>query len=197
VSLRRILVFVLSAALAVTTVGLAACGTAATPATTAVASVALLQTGGFAAIERQVRVDAETAPPSGIGANRKQKLFELAASDEFRRLRASYLPASTCCDRFAYKVTVAYRDGTTKSVATMDGIDRPPVLDSMLAILLARRLPASAAVRTPGCERPERLTMRVALDESRDRLHTGPVIRTEQHYFYFYGSGSPAAVDSV
>ncbi|MBI5568173.1 MAG: hypothetical protein HY870_24980 [Chloroflexi bacterium] len=53
-------------------------------------------------------------------------------------LKASYIPANTCCDRFTHTLTIAL-DGVTRTVTTLDAAPgepgEPPALTALLATL--------------------------------------------------------------
>lgn len=62
----------------------------------------------------------------------------------FLDLSDEYVPDNRCCDRFTYRLTVI-RDGTPKSVTTMDGAVQPPALAEALVVvqdLIRRAAPA-------------------------------------------------------
>src|SRR3954462_3312528 len=94
----------------------AACGIATfTPATPAAAHpvppgtavrIVLDRSGGFAG-----RTDTFVVSPSTAGG---EQPLRLAGSYAFTRLRGSYLPRNSCCDRFSYRVEVSYRGGFRK-----------------------------------------------------------------------------------
>ncbi|GAA3455811.1 protealysin inhibitor emfourin [Dactylosporangium matsuzakiense] len=90
---------------------------AATPAAT---QIVLERSGGFAGEHTAFVVDTTTV--GGAPA------LQLAGTRRFLRLHAAYLPKHTCCDRYAYRVTVTYRGERTKTVATMQGARAPQVL---------------------------------------------------------------------
>jgi hypothetical protein len=93
----------------------------ALPATT----IVLERAGGFAGTRDSFAVDRSTA-----GGRRP---LRMAGSAEFRRLRGSYLPTNPCCDRYSYRVTVTYRGGLHKTVATVQGSAAPRILWDVIA----------------------------------------------------------------
>lgn len=94
----------------------AAAGPAGSPAT----RIVLERAGGFTGDTVSFAVDRST-----VGG---REPLRLAGSPAFRRLRGSYLPAHTCCDRFTYRVTVTWRGGHRKTVSTVQGATAPRVL---------------------------------------------------------------------
>jgi hypothetical protein len=104
---------------------------ALTPAAPAVAagapatSVVVERSGGFVGARDSFVVDRSTAGG--------QRSLRMAGSSAFRRLRGSYQPANTCCDRFAYRVTATYRDGRHQTVSTVQGSPAPRILWDVIA----------------------------------------------------------------
>jgi hypothetical protein len=70
-------------------------------------------------------VDGSTA-----GGRRPRRL---ASSPAFRRLHGSYLTDNPCCDRYSYRLTVTYRGGYRKRIATVQGVTAPPILWQVIA----------------------------------------------------------------
>jgi hypothetical protein len=105
----------------------AACAVAAlTPAAPATAapvlatSITLDRSGGFAGRHETFRVDGAT-----LGG---RPSLRAASTVDFLRLRGSYQPKNPCCDRFAYELTVTYRNGFRKTVSTVQGTRAPHIL---------------------------------------------------------------------
>jgi len=92
----------------------------ASAATVPATMIVLDRSGGFAGRHDTFVVDRMTAGG--------QRPLRLAARPAFRRLRASYEPANPCCDRFAYRIDVTYRNGRHKTVSTVQGTEAPPIL---------------------------------------------------------------------
>jgi len=88
-------------------------------------AIVLDRTGGFAGSRDSFLVDGST-----VGGQRARRL---AAGPGFRRLRGSYQPADTCCDRYAYRLTVTYRGGYRKTISTIQGATAPRVLWQVIA----------------------------------------------------------------
>lgn len=82
--------------------------------------IVLERSGGLAGETTSFVVDRTTV--GGQGALR------MAGSYKFRWLRNSYEPQNSCCDRYAYRVTVSYRGGFRKSVRTVQGATAPRIL---------------------------------------------------------------------
>jgi hypothetical protein len=82
--------------------------------------IVLQRTGGFAGEQTSFAVDRST-----VGSARPLRMAE---SRQFLRLRSSYQPQNSCCDRFSYRVTVSYRGGYRKTVTTVQGARAPRIL---------------------------------------------------------------------
>ena len=111
---------------------IAACAIAAlTPAAPASATpgpataIVLERTGGFAGTRDSFVVDHST-----VGGRLP---LRMAGSPAFRSLRSSYQPENPCCDRFSYRITVAYRGGHHKTVSTVQGATAPRILWDVIA----------------------------------------------------------------
>jgi hypothetical protein len=83
-------------------------------------TIRLERAGGFAGFQDSFVVDRST-----VGGQRPRRM---AAGPEFRRLRGSYQPYNSCCDRYSYRVTVTYRGGNQKTVSTVQGATAPRIL---------------------------------------------------------------------
>ncbi|WP_203822411.1 protealysin inhibitor emfourin [Paractinoplanes ferrugineus] len=90
------------------------------PFSSSATRIVLERTGGFAGTSVSYVVDRSTAGG--------REPLRLAGSNDFRRLRGSYLPANACCDRYAYRVTVTWRGGQRKTVSTVQGTAAPSIL---------------------------------------------------------------------
>lgn len=103
----------------------------AMPASASAQRVTVERTGGYLGLHDVFVVNASDPAPE------VPNLVSLASSPEFQSLDQSYLPPSTCCDRFSYLVTVDYADGTSEVVLTMDGAKAPDVLWKVIYLTLA------------------------------------------------------------
>jgi hypothetical protein len=84
--------------------------------------IVLERTGGLTGAAGQTSFAVDRSTVGGKGPLR------MAASREFLRLRSSYQPQNSCCDRFSYRVTVSYRGGYRKTVTTVQGARAPRIL---------------------------------------------------------------------
>jgi hypothetical protein len=104
----------------------AAAGSAAAPVIFGAArQIVLVRAGGIAGTQDTFVVKRDT--PGG------QRALRLAGSWRFRWLRGTYQPKNPCCDRFTYRLTVTYRGGHRKTVATVQGAEAPKILWDVIA----------------------------------------------------------------
>lgn len=84
--------------------------------------VTVERTGGFAGLDESYTVLSSTVHLYTTD------LMTMVNGREFRTLAPCYLPADTGADRYFYTVSVAYTDGYSKTVTTVDGVTAPTVL---------------------------------------------------------------------
>jgi len=132
-------------------IGLAGCASlvqpGASPLESPVSNGIILQyqrVGGIGGFDETWTIEATgrvTHTGRGPGTDRQltpdqvaQLIGALRAANQ-ADLKASYVPANTCCDRFTHTLTITL-DGQTKTVATLDAApDEPPTLTNLLATL--------------------------------------------------------------
>lgn len=105
--------------------GLAALAPAASASTAPLSfgsatKIVLDRSGGLAGEKTSFVVDRTT-----VGG---RSALQSATSYKFKWLRNSYQPKNSCCDRYAYRVTVSYRGGSRKTVTTVQGSSAPRIL---------------------------------------------------------------------
>jgi hypothetical protein len=132
-------------------IGLAGCASLVQPGASPLASPAptgiILQyqrVGGIGGFDETWLIDATgrvTHTGRGPGADRQltpdqvAQLIGAIRATHLADLKASYIPADTCCDRFTHSLTVTL-DGLTRTVLTLDAApDEPPALTNLLATL--------------------------------------------------------------
>jgi hypothetical protein len=110
-------------------------GSTDTASGSSVVSVSLHRTGGLkpGTVNRIFAADA--APPNGFDTADVQTALSAAAALSAADVEVSPIPANTCCDRYAYTVTIEYADGTTKTFSTIDGLPQPKVFELLLRAL--------------------------------------------------------------
>jgi hypothetical protein len=113
----------------------AAGASSAKPAGDRVASVVLRRSGGLKPTPVTRVFTAAEAPPKGYSADDLARVLRAAQAlvDSHQKIRP--LPASTCCDRFVYSVSIRLNDGTTKSYSTVDGLSQPRIFQVLLSRL--------------------------------------------------------------
>jgi hypothetical protein len=107
----------------------------AKPAGDRVASVVLRRSGGLKPTPVTRVFTAGQAPPKGYTADDLARVLRAAQAlvDTHQKIRP--LPVSTCCDRFLYSVAVKMANGTTKTYATVDGLNQPRIFQLLLSRL--------------------------------------------------------------
>jgi hypothetical protein len=136
--------------------GLAACGTADTSgtanpgspsdSTTPVATpphdfaqakaVTLVRSGGIRGGTDTWRFAADQPPPNGFSKADLAAILTAAADPDLKSQTESS-PGNPCCDRYLYRVTVTWPDGTSRTFATVDGESRTPELAKLLHLMAA------------------------------------------------------------
>jgi hypothetical protein len=107
----------------------------AKPAGDRVASVVLRRSGGLKPTPVTRVFTAGEAPPRGYTTDDLARVLRAAQAlvDSHQKIRP--LPASTCCDRFVYSVSVKLANGSTKSYSTVDGLNQPHIFQVLLSRL--------------------------------------------------------------
>jgi hypothetical protein len=107
----------------------------AKPAGDRVASVVLRRSGGLKPTPVRRVFTAGQAPPKGYTTDDLTRVLRAAQAlaDSHQNIRP--MPASTCCDRFLYSVSIKLADGSTKSYATVDGLNQPRIFQVLLSRL--------------------------------------------------------------
>jgi hypothetical protein len=101
------------------------------PAAPIAQRIDLVRSGGFIGATTGFVIDATNTNRGALQA------LKIASDAEYRALGPIYKPASVCCDLFKYNVTVAYSDGSVKTVLTWDGAKRPQALSDVIALTVA------------------------------------------------------------
>jgi hypothetical protein len=107
----------------------------AKPAGDRVASVALRRSGGLKPTPVTRVFTAGEAPPKGYSTDDLARVLRAAQALADSHQKIQPLPASTCCDRFVYSVSIRFADGSTKSYSTVDGLNQPRIFRVLLSRL--------------------------------------------------------------
>lgn len=95
----------------------------------------MLRSGGLRPI-RLVRVfAADKPPPAGLTRAQVDAVLRLATKPIFTTLPAK--PTDTCCDRYVYRVTVTWADGSGHTFSTVDGAAQPPAVARLVTLMTA------------------------------------------------------------
>jgi hypothetical protein len=101
--------------------------------------VTVVRTGGFAGLTQEFTVLSQTVNTATAD------LMYTVNGREFRGLAPSYLPTYNGADRYSYTVSVAWTNGATKTVTTMDTADAPAVLWQVIDMTVQISTEVSAA----------------------------------------------------
>jgi hypothetical protein len=107
----------------------------ALPAGDRVASVILRRSGGLKPTPVTRVFTAGQTPPKGYTTEDLTRVLRAAQALADTNQKIRPLPASTCCDRFLYSVSIKLADGSTKSYATVDGLNQPRIFQVLLSRL--------------------------------------------------------------
>lgn len=88
-------------------------------------SVRYEHSGGLAGEPTTVAVSAGAPPPAGYTRAEVRRILDVASNPDLARARMEPLPEDICCDRFAYRVTVRWSDGSVRSFESLDGLEQP------------------------------------------------------------------------
>lgn len=71
-------------------------------------------------------------PPSGYDDADVNTVMAAARAFVAADEDVSPVPRDTCCDRYTYRVTLGYADGTSKSFTAVDGVRQPKAFELLL-----------------------------------------------------------------
>lgn len=97
-----------------------------------VASVVFRRSGGLKPIEVNRVFSADQTPPKGYTEVDVEKVIGAAQKLVDAGVTIPDMPKDVCCDRFTYEVVVRFADGTATTYTTIDGLEQPPLLASLL-----------------------------------------------------------------
>jgi hypothetical protein len=120
--------------------GSSAAGHSTAPSTSptvggAVVSVSLRRSGGLKPVAFSRVFSAGHAPPRGFSKADVTDVIRAAQALVAAAPKIRPLPANTCCDRSTYIVSIVLSDGTTKTFASVDGLNQPRLFDKLLSRL--------------------------------------------------------------
>jgi hypothetical protein len=110
--------------------------TSSSPGSPAVSSVAFSRSGGLKPVAVSRVFSADQPPPKGYTpADVRRALAAATAFVDSGATIRRVSPVGSCCDRYAYRVTITMADGTSKSFSTVDGVAQPKAFDSLIRAL--------------------------------------------------------------
>jgi hypothetical protein len=98
-------------------------------------SVSFRKSGGLKPVDERSVFSADSKPPAGYSASDVDKILAVASNPRIRDLPTSRMPVDQCCDRQSYQVTITWADGSSRTLTTIDGVDRPQLFDDLLSAL--------------------------------------------------------------
>lgn len=97
----------------------------------AVTAVSVVREGGLKGGRVQRTFSLHGAPPPGHTSADVRDALRVAAAPELARI-VLVTPASECCDRYRFLITITYANGATKHFSTVDGEPWPPAFRALV-----------------------------------------------------------------
>ncbi len=94
--------------------------------------VTVRQSGGLKPVETTVVFAADQPPPDGFTEADVAAILKAAADPTLKTPPST--PRDTCCDRFVYRISISYPDGTSTTFTTVDGAPMTPAVSRLLAL---------------------------------------------------------------
>ncbi len=96
-----------------------------------VAAVRVVRDGGLKGGRVQRTFSRDGAPPSGRTAADVRDALRVAAAPELAHIVLPK-PASRCCDRYRFRITITYANGATRHFSTVEGEPWPPAFRALV-----------------------------------------------------------------
>ena len=109
--------------------------TSSTEQSSQVVSVRFARSGGLKPTATEVVYAADAKPPVGTTRADVQAVLQAASDPQLQDLQLTKLPPNTCCDRYAFEVTITWADGTAKTYRTVEGVQQPAAFEHLLSLL--------------------------------------------------------------
>ncbi len=90
--------------------------------------------GGKAGVH-QIKRFVAGAPQAGTRPQQQRAVLAAASAPALKTLHLPRMPQSLCCDRYTYTVWIKWADGTSRVYRTADGLQQPPPLRHLIAVL--------------------------------------------------------------
>ncbi len=100
-----------------------------------VVAVALNRSGGLKPTTVSRVFAADQPPPPGFTAADVKAALRAASQFATSEAKLAPMPSNVCCDRYSYRVTITWADGTSKTYTTVDGLPQPQPFDALLSAL--------------------------------------------------------------
>jgi hypothetical protein len=96
-----------------------------------VTAVRVVRDGGLKGGRVQRTFSLNGAPPPGQTTADVRDALRVAAAPELARIVLPK-PASRCCDRYRFLITITYANGATKHFSTLEGEEWPPAFRALV-----------------------------------------------------------------
>jgi hypothetical protein len=94
--------------------------------------VTVMRSGGLKPVKETLVFAMDKPAPDGFTRADVAAVLEAAAAPALKTPPSP--PRDTCCDRYVYRVAIAYPDGTTSTFTTVDGASTTPAVTRLLAL---------------------------------------------------------------
>ncbi len=99
---------------------------------TAARQVTVIQSGGLKPVKKTLVFAHGRAAPEGFTKADVQAVLQAAADPALKTAQPT--PGDPCCDRYVYRVTISYPDGTSTTFTTVEGAATTPAAKNLLAL---------------------------------------------------------------
>ncbi len=96
--------------------------------------VTVVQSGGLGVVRHRFVFAMDQPPPDGFTRADVAAVLAAAANPTLKLAQPD--PGNSCCDRYVYRVSIVYRDGTTTSFTTVDGGPTTPAAAHLLDLAI-------------------------------------------------------------
>ncbi len=97
-------------------------------------AVTFRKTGGLRPVDERTTFSADASPPAGYSQAQVDSILDAASDPAFKDLDMPKVPANACCDLQSYQVTIAWADGSSRTLATVDGLEEPKLFQDLLGM---------------------------------------------------------------
>ena len=95
--------------------------------------VTVVQTGGLKPVHKTLVFALDRPSPDGFSRDDVRAVLRAAADPELET--APPTPRDACCDRYLYRITIAYPDGSSTAFTTVEGASTSPAITHLLNLV--------------------------------------------------------------